>query len=62
MERQEYTRMQDDRYRPQKAQILLDGLIIYSRELGELGKQLERLLRLRGVRASVDPVYPIRYH
>ena len=45
-----------------KPQILLDGLIIHSRELGELGKQLERLLRQRGVRSSFDPAYSVHYH
>ncbi len=45
-----------------KAQVLLDGLIIYSQDLGELGKQLERLLRQRGVRSSFDPAYSVRCH
>ncbi len=45
-----------------KAQILLDGMIIYGHELGELGKQLERLLRQRGVRSSLDPAFVARYH
>ncbi|MEZ5479006.1 MAG: hypothetical protein R3E95_16460 [Thiolinea sp.] len=33
---------------------LLDGLISYRAELGETGRQLEKLLRLYGVRASTD--------
>ena len=45
-----------------KAQVLLDGLIIYSQDLGELGKQLERLLRQHGVRSSFDPAYSVRCH
>ncbi len=45
-----------------KAQVLLDGLIIYGQELGDVGKQLERLLRQRGVRSSMDPVFASRYH
>jgi len=47
---------------PHKAQVLLDGLIIYGQELGDLGKQLERLLRRRGVRSSMDPVFASRHH
>lgn len=45
-----------------KPQVLLDGLIIYGQELGDLGKQLERLLRRRGVRSSMDPAFVSRYH
>lgn len=48
-----------------KAQLLLDGLILYRSELGELGKQLERLLRQNGVRSNLDPVLPagaLYYH
>lgn len=45
-----------------KAQLLLDGLITCSRELGDLGKQLERLLRQRGVRSSLDPAFSARFH
>ena len=45
-----------------KAQVLLDGLIIYSQDLGELGKQLERLLRQRGVHSSFDPTLSLRCH
>lgn len=42
------------------AQVLLDGLIIYSQDLGDLGKQLERLLRQGGVRSTLDPVFSCR--
>ena len=45
-----------------RAQVLLDGMIIYGHELGELGKQLERLLRQRGVRSSMDPALVLRFH
>ncbi len=45
-----------------KAQLLLDGLIAYRRELGDVGRQLEYLLRQRGVRASIDPAFSTRYH
>ena len=45
-----------------KAQLLLDGLIIYSQDLGELGKQLERLLRQRGVQSSFAPAFSMRCH
>lgn len=51
----------DIQYR-RKPQLLLDGLIIHSRELGELGKQLERLLRQHGVHSSFDPILSVRYH
>lgn len=34
--------------------MLLDGLILYRIELGETGRQLERLLRQYGVVASND--------
>lgn len=51
-----------DQHQRNKAQVLLDGLIIYSQELGELGKQLERLLRQQGVRSSLDPNYSLRFH
>ncbi len=44
------------------AQLLLDGLIVYSQELGDLGKQLERLLRQHGVRSSLDPTFSLRFH
>lgn len=44
------------------SQVLLDGLIVYSNELGELGKQLERLLRQRGAQSTMDPVYSMRCH
>ena len=45
-----------------KAQLLVDGLIVYSQDLGELGKQLERLLRQHGVRSSMDPAFSLRCH
>ena len=54
--------VRDLRGRPRKPQILLDGLIIYGQELGDLGKQLERLLRRRGVRSSMDAAIVSRYH
>lgn len=44
------------------AQALLDSLIVCSHELGDLGKQLERLLRQHGVRSSFDPAYSLRCH
>lgn len=44
------------------AQVLLDGLIIYSQDLGDLGKQLERLLRQHGVRSTLDPAFSLRFH
>lgn len=44
------------------SQVLLDGLIVYSNELGELGKQLERLLRQGGAQSTMDPVYSMRCH
>jgi hypothetical protein len=56
------TRMRGEVRPRHKAQLLLDGMIIYGHELGELGKQLERLLRQRGVRSSMDPVFVARYH
>lgn len=42
-------------------QLLLDGLVIYGQELGDLGKQLERLLRQRGVESSMDPKFSVHY-
>jgi hypothetical protein len=48
--------------RTRNTQALLDGLIIYGQELGALGKQLERLLRQRGVRSSMDVVFVSRCH
>lgn len=50
------------RVEPRRAQLLLDGLVIYGQELGELGKQLERLLRRHGVRSTLDPVFVSRFH
>ncbi|WML91125.1 hypothetical protein RCF98_01935 [Thiothrix lacustris] len=44
------------------AQLLLDGLIIYRQDFGDLGKQLERLLRERGVRSTLDPTFSMRIH
>lgn len=44
------------------AQLLLDGLIIYSKDLGDLGKQLERLLRQQGVRSTMDTLFSMRFH
>ncbi|MFN3785268.1 MAG: hypothetical protein ACK4RS_00375 [Thiothrix sp.] len=44
------------------AQVLLDSLIVCSHELGDFGKQLERLLRQHGVRSSFDPAYSLRCH
>ncbi len=35
-----------------KAQDLLDGLIAHRKELGELGEELERMLRAAGVEPS----------
>lgn len=62
MEKQHAVRGTGQYRRRRKPQVLLDGLIIHSRELGELGKQLERLLRQGGVRSSFDPALSIRYH
>ena len=45
-----------------KAQLLLEGLIMYRLELGEVGRQLEYLLRQRGVRSTIDPIFSTRYH
>lgn len=44
------------------AQALLDGLILYRQDLGDLGKQLERLLRENGVRSTFDPGFSLRLH
>ncbi|WMP16978.1 hypothetical protein [Thiothrix lacustris] len=44
------------------AQLLLDGLIIYRQDFGDLGKQLERLLRERGVRSTLDQTFSMRIH
>lgn len=44
------------------AQLLLDGLIIYRQDLGDLGKQLERLLRQHGVSSTLDPAFSFRFH
>lgn len=45
-----------------KAQLLLDGLIVYRQDLGDLGRQLERLLRERGVHSTFDPAFSTRCH
>ncbi len=44
------------------AQLLLDGLILYRQDLGDLGKQLERLLREGGMRSTFDPAFSLRVH
>lgn len=44
------------------AQLLLDGLMLYRHDLGDLGKQLERLLRERGVRSTFDAAFSLRVH
>lgn len=44
------------------ARRLLDGLILYRLELGEAGRHLELLLRLRGVAASTDAPCVERIH
>ncbi len=41
---------------------LLDSIIEQRSDLGELGKEIERLLRLAGVTATTDPKLPNRYH
>jgi hypothetical protein len=41
---------------------LLDGLIAQRNDLGQLGRELEYLLRVAGVTASIDPVIPNHYH
>ncbi|MFW5452544.1 hypothetical protein [Thioalkalivibrio sulfidiphilus] len=43
-----------------KARDLLDGLIAYRHELGELGRELEQMLRAAGVEPSVQAQH-IRY-
>lgn len=53
--------MREKRNHRMTAQLLLDGLVIYGHELGDLGKQLERLLRQNGVESSMDPVFSIHY-
>lgn len=40
------------RARVHKAQDLLDGLIAHREELGELGQELERMLRAAGIEPS----------
>ncbi len=39
------------------ARRLLDGLVVYRAELGETGRELEQLLRLRDVRETLDAPY-----
>ena len=51
----------NDRQRS-SAQLLLDGLIIYRQDLGDLGKQLERMLREGGLRSNLDPAFSMRLH
>lgn len=43
------------RARTHKAQDLLDGLIAHRDELGELGRELERMLRAAGIEPSAAP-------
>lgn len=45
---------------PNKARILLDGLIAHQEELGELGQELVRRLRAAGVQPS-GPAGHTRY-
>ncbi|MEB4592380.1 hypothetical protein VSS37_15435 [Candidatus Thiothrix sp. Deng01] len=54
--------MRDKMQERNAAQLLLDGLIIYSKDLGDLGKQLERLLRQQGVRSTMDTLFSMRFH
>ncbi|WP_156946708.1 hypothetical protein [Thiothrix lacustris] len=54
--------VRDSVRRRTSAQLLLDGLIIYRQDFGDLGKQLERLLRERGVRSTLDPTFSMRIH
>lgn len=44
------------------ARRLLDGLIVYRAELGEMGRELEYLLRLRDIQATLDVPYSRRVH
>lgn len=39
------------------ARRLLEGLVAYRSELGETGRELEQLLRLRDVRETLDAPY-----
>lgn len=41
---------------------LLDGIIEQRSDLGELGKELELILRIAGVKAITDPELSNRYH
>ncbi len=40
----------------------LDGIIEQRRDLGELAREIELLLRIAGVTASSDPKLPNYYH
>ena len=42
--------------------LLLDGIIEQRSELGELGWEVEKLLRMAGVTATTDPKLPNHYH
>ncbi len=55
-------RVDAPKYKPyvETARRLLDGLIMYRPELGEAGRQLELLLRCRGVSATTDHPCPER--
>ncbi len=44
------------------ARKLLDSLIVYRAELGETGRQLEKLLRVYGVAASSDLPHSKQIH
>lgn len=48
--------------RPNDMSHLLDGLIEQRGDLGELGWELEKLLRRGGVIATSDPELSNRYH
>ncbi|MGV6809973.1 MAG: hypothetical protein ACWA5U_08865 [bacterium] len=45
-----------------QANCLLKAIIEEQHELGDLGRQLEYLLRLRGARLKTDPVSSRAYH
>lgn len=46
----------------QQANCLLKAIIEDQQELGDLGRQLEYLLRLGGARLSTDPISSQCYH
>lgn len=50
------------RYAWVRAQRLLDGIILYQDDLGELGGQLESLLKRRGLRATTDVYHSLKLH